>query len=134
MSRYLWKWPVARGAPTNHIAADVLARAMGPSVESVHLWRPGKPDGHGWSVFRVVRGSGGVKVRCEEDGPVSRRESASVDHATSSFLQYVGERCECGIPDTHGPASVTKGNGAHHPNDTLAELLDDPIEAKEECT
>ena len=58
--------------PTYHKAAHVLAQAVGPSVESIQLWRPGMDEGHGWLAFRVVRGSSGIEVRCEEECPVSR--------------------------------------------------------------
>ncbi|PIL28354.1 hypothetical protein GSI_09505 [Ganoderma sinense ZZ0214-1] len=66
---------IDRFTATLHKAADVLARAMGPSVESVQLWRPRELEGYEWLAFRVVRASGpaGVEARCEEDWRVSSR-------------------------------------------------------------
>ncbi|PIL28350.1 hypothetical protein GSI_09501 [Ganoderma sinense ZZ0214-1] len=63
--------------PTHRKAADVLARAVSPSVESVQLWRPHQ---HAWLAFRVVRGPDGVVERCEEDE--SESQSSAKVHFT----------------------------------------------------
>ena len=49
-------------------AADVLARAMGSSVQQVCLWRPRESDGFEWLVFHVLRRDSDteLEVRCEE--------------------------------------------------------------------
>ncbi|KAI1792088.1 hypothetical protein LXA43DRAFT_1093902 [Ganoderma leucocontextum] len=64
---------VDRFTATLHKAANVLACAVGPSVESVHLRRPRNVEGYEWLAFRVVRGSFGVEAKCEEDWRVSSR-------------------------------------------------------------
>ena len=58
---------IDRFTATLHKAANVLARAMGPSVESVQLWRPKQLEGYEWLAFQVVHGSSGVETRCEDD-------------------------------------------------------------------
>ena len=58
---------IDRFTATLHRAANVLARAMGPSVERVQLWRPRELEGYEWLAFRAVRGPDGAGARCEED-------------------------------------------------------------------
>ncbi|KAM5544868.1 hypothetical protein V8D89_001766 [Ganoderma adspersum] len=68
-----WSQDIDRFTATLHRAANVLARALGPSVENVQLWRPRELEGYEWLAFRVVRGSSGIEARCEEEWPVSDR-------------------------------------------------------------
>ena len=46
---------------------------MGPSAESVQLWRPKQLEGYEWLAFPVVHGPSGVEARCEEDWRMADR-------------------------------------------------------------
>ena len=62
---------IERFTATLHRAANVLARAISPSVESVQLWRPKQLEGYEWLAFRAVRGPSGVEARHEEDWQIA---------------------------------------------------------------